>query len=92
MAELQINLPDPISAFAGAQVASGRFPTIDNYLEALVSADEQVQTTVAALNENPEVAALLQESLDGGHGRGWSPSVLRELKQQVRERAAGNGT
>jgi hypothetical protein len=28
MAELQINLPDSISEFADAQVASGRFPVL----------------------------------------------------------------
>ncbi len=90
MAELQINLPDSIGEYGDAQVACGRFPTINDYLGALVSADEQAQKVVVHLNENPQLAALLQSSLDGGEGRSWSPAVLRELKQQVFDRAAGN--
>jgi Arc/MetJ-type ribon-helix-helix transcriptional regulator len=92
MADLQINLPDPLSDYAGAQITSGRFPNINEYLGALVTADEQAQRAIEQLHENPQLAALLQDGLDSGHGRYWSPSVLRELKQQVLDRAAGNGT
>lgn len=90
MAELQINLPDPVSAFADAQVTSGRFPTIHEYLGALVSADEQSQRMIGQLNENPQLALLLAEGLESAPGRRWSSGVLQELKQQVRDYAAGN--
>jgi Arc/MetJ-type ribon-helix-helix transcriptional regulator len=89
MAELQINLPDSIGEFAGAQVTSGRFPTLSDYLGALVCADEQAQGTIAQLSENPQLAGLLEEGLKSGPGRRWSNAVLRELKQQVLERTAG---
>lgn len=92
MAEIQINLPDPVSAFADAQVTSGRFPTIHDYLGALVSADEQTQKTIAQLNDSPQLAALLDEGLESAPGRPWSAAVLQELKQQVLDRAAGTGT
>jgi Arc/MetJ-type ribon-helix-helix transcriptional regulator len=78
MAELQINLPDPISECADAQVACGRFPTIHDYLGALVSADEQAQRAIGQLSENPQLAALLEEGLESAHGRRWSAGVLRE--------------
>jgi Arc/MetJ-type ribon-helix-helix transcriptional regulator len=90
MAELQINLPDPISAYAGAQVASGRFPTIHDYLGALVSADQQEQAAIRQLSDNPRLAALLEEGLASAEGRAWTPAVFQELKQQVFDRAAGN--
>lgn len=92
MADLQINLPDPISEFAGDQVASGRFPTLNDYLGALVSADEQSQNILRELSENPQLAALLEEGLGSRSGRHWSPDVLRAMKQQVLDRSAGNGT
>lgn len=89
MAELQINLPDSISEFADAQVASGRFPSIHDYLGALVTADEQAQQTIVKLSDNPQLAVLLEEGLASGRGRPWSPDVLAELKRQVHDRAAG---
>jgi Arc/MetJ-type ribon-helix-helix transcriptional regulator len=90
MAEIQINLPDPVSAFADAQVTSGRFPTIHDYVGALVSADEQAQKTINMLTENPQLAVFLEEGLQSPPGRLWSATVLQELKQQVLDRAAGN--
>ncbi len=90
MAELQVNLPDSISEFADAQVASGRFPSIHDYLGALVSADEQAQQTIALLHESPQLAALLDEGLQSAPGRRWSTTVLQELKQQLIDRDTGN--
>jgi Arc/MetJ-type ribon-helix-helix transcriptional regulator len=92
MAELQVNLPDSISEYADAQVASGRFPAIHDYLGALVSADEQAQRVIAQLSEDPKLAALLEEGLESAQGRGWSAAVMGELKQQVLDRAARSST
>lgn len=92
MVEFQINLPDAVSAFADAQVTSGRFSTIHDYVGALVSADEQAQKSIGQLSDNPQLAALLDEGLKSAEGRRWSPAVLQELKQQVLDRAAGNST
>jgi Arc/MetJ-type ribon-helix-helix transcriptional regulator len=83
VAEHQVNLPDSVSEFAGAQVAAGRFASVDAYLGALVSADEQFLRSVAALDEHPRLAELLEDSLTHGAGRRWSPAVLDELKQQL---------
>jgi putative addiction module CopG family antidote len=92
MSEIQVNLPDSIGEFAGAQVAAGRFSSVSEYLGALVTADEQAQKAVEGLAENPQLAALLEEGLNGGEGRRWSIDVLREMKQQVLDRASENQT
>ena len=38
MTQLHVSLPDSIGEFAGAQVASGRFSSVSDYLGALVTA------------------------------------------------------
>jgi putative addiction module CopG family antidote len=88
MSEMQVNLPESISEFAGAQVAAGRFSSVSEYLGALVTADEQAQKAVERLAENPQLAALLEEGLNSGAGRRWSSAVLGELKQQVLDRVS----
>jgi putative addiction module CopG family antidote len=90
MAELQINLPDSMSQYADAQIASGRFPTIHDYVGALVAADEQAQHAIAQLSENSQLAALLEEGLESPAGRRWSAAVLQDLKEQVLKPSSGN--
>jgi putative addiction module CopG family antidote len=87
MVQLQVSLPVPLSQYAMAQVSSGRFANVDDYLQALVRADEQAQSVAAKLSENPQLTALLEEGLNSGNGRSWSADVLAELKQQVVDRA-----
>jgi putative addiction module CopG family antidote len=88
MTQVQIQLPDAIGEFAGAQVSSGRFSSVSDYVQALVVADEAVQRTTERLSENQDLAALLEDGLASGEGRPWTPNVLGELKQQVLDRAA----
>jgi putative addiction module CopG family antidote len=90
MVELQVSLPESLSEYAAAQVSSGRFSSVDDYLEALVRADAQAQRAAAQLRENPQVAALLAEGLNCDSGRRWSPAVLDELKHQVARGAQGS--
>jgi len=90
MADLHVSLPDPISQYVSDQVASGRFPTIHDYLGALVSADEQAQRASARMSENPQLAALLEEGIASAPGRYWSGTILQEFKQNVLNRNAGN--
>jgi antitoxin ParD1/3/4 len=89
MADLQISLPDSIRQYVDAQVASGRFPTVHDYLGALVQADEQTQRAAEQFSENSQLATLLEEGLASAPGRSWSATVLQELKQSVVDRAAG---
>ena len=92
MAELQISVPDAIGEYADAQVASGRFPTMDDYVGALVRADEQAQRVTEELSDNQQLAAMLEDGLKSGQGRRWSPVVLNEIKEQLLNRGAGNRT
>lgn len=89
MVELQVSLPEPLGEYTVAQVSSGRFRSVDDFVEALVRADQQAQQAAAELRGDPQLAALLEEGLKGGEGRRWSPAVLAELKQQVQDRAMG---
>ena len=90
MSDMSISLAGSASEFAEAQVSSGRFSTISEYLSALVKADEQTQAVVAKLNADQKLAQLLREGLDSGVGRSWSPSILEELKQQTLDASRAN--
>lgn len=89
MNDLHIQLPEPIRNFAGAQVSSGRFQSMSDYVGALVSADEKSQQAIRGLDDNPKLAALLEEGLSSSAGRRWSVEVLNDLKQQVYRRVNG---
>jgi putative addiction module CopG family antidote len=90
MSNVPISLAGSASDFADAQVSSGRFSTISEYLSALVRADEQTQAVVAKLSGDQELARLLQDGLNSGTGRSWSPSVLEDLKRQTFDASRAN--
>jgi Arc/MetJ-type ribon-helix-helix transcriptional regulator len=92
MSQIQMNLPDPITEFAGAQVSSGRFTSVEDYVSALVTADRETQELIASLKTNPRLPDLLEEGINSGPGRIWSAEYLAELKQQVYDRAAQKGS
>ena len=83
MSNVPISLAGSASDFADAQVSSGRFSTVSEYLSALVKADEQTQAVVAKLSGDQELAQLLKDGLDSGVGRLWSPSILEDLKRKT---------
>ena len=92
MSQIHMNLPDPVTEFAGTQVSSGRFSTVEDYLSSLVMADRDTQELLASLKTNPRLPALLAEGISSGPGRIWSADYLAELKQQVIDRAAQKGS
>lgn len=83
MAEIQIHLPEALSDFIEGQISAGRYASVSDYLGDLVQADREQQALFQQLQDHSELAARLQESLDGGEGRRWSPAVLQDLRQQV---------
>lgn len=89
MSETSINLPDALCHYAVTQVAAGRFSTIQDFVVALVSADERSQQVVEKLSNHSALVAMLEEGLQSADGRQWSPAVLHELKQEVLDRTAG---
>ncbi|QEG35569.1 ribbon-helix-helix domain-containing protein [Bythopirellula goksoeyrii] len=89
MSEFQINLPDAIGEYVGAQIAAGRFASPDQYVQALVAADQQHQKITREISDDPHVASLLEEGLASEPGRHWSPEVLAELKQKVTVQTMG---
>jgi Arc/MetJ-type ribon-helix-helix transcriptional regulator len=61
MSDIEFTLPDMIAKFADAQIRSGRFSTINDYLEALVLADQQTQKFIESLSGKPPAPAFLTE-------------------------------
>jgi Arc/MetJ-type ribon-helix-helix transcriptional regulator len=90
MSQTNIQLSADITAFAGLQVTGGRFPSVSDYIHALVAADQKTQEVLRFLNGSPKLEALLEAGLASGKGRTWSPDVLREIKQKVVRSVAGN--
>ncbi len=89
MSEIQINLPDAVAEFAGAQVASGRFPSVDDYFHALVEADQLSREELNSIWKSPKLESLLEEGITSGPRQEWNTETLSKLKQQVLDRAAG---
>lgn len=83
MSEIQLPLPDAVMEFAGAQVASGRFSSVSDYVSALVKADQFTQDELTAIWKSPKLEKLLQEGIQSGPGREWNSQELASLKQQV---------
>jgi antitoxin ParD1/3/4 len=86
MAEIQVHLPEPLSDFVQGQISAGRYASVSDYFGDLVQADREQQVVLEQLQDHAELVSLLQESLNGGEGRRWSPAVLQELRQQVFDR------
>jgi putative addiction module CopG family antidote len=92
MSQIQMNLPDQITEFVGAQIASGRYSSVEDYVSALVTEDRETQELISSLSSNPRLPALLEEGINSGPGRIWNAEYLAELKQQVYDRAAQKGS
>jgi putative addiction module CopG family antidote len=90
MSQFQMNLPDAVVEFAGAQVASGRFSSVSDYVIALVQADQFSQDELESIWKSPKLEKLLEEGIQSGPRREWNSQELARLKQQVLDRAAEN--
>jgi antitoxin ParD1/3/4 len=55
MAQLSIELPDALTVYLQAQVATGQYPNLSNYIETLIQQD---------LNRKTHLEQKLLESLD----------------------------
>lgn len=90
MSEIHLSLPDSAVAFAGEQVASGRFSSVDDYFLALVHADQISQEDLDSIWKSPKLEKLLEEGVQSGSAREWDSHELDRLKQQLVERSARN--
>jgi len=70
MATMNISLPDEMKAFVEAQVATGRYANVSDYMRDLIRHD---------LRESDLVAAALEE----GEASGISPRSLDELFEEL---------
>ena len=87
MAEIQVDLPEPLTSYVHSQIAAGRYPNVTDYLSDLVRADRRQQDLLDQLNEHPELSEALDRGLQSGEGRRWTPAILNELRNQVLDRA-----
>lgn len=92
MSDIHITLPDAVLQFAGAQVASGRFSSVSDYVSALVQADQFSHEELDSIWNSPKLEKLLETGIQSGASREWNSQELARLKQQVLDRAAGNGS
>jgi antitoxin ParD1/3/4 len=83
----QVQLPAPLSEYVQSQVAAGRYGSAEEFVSALVRADQEEQRILAQLENNPRLERLLEEGLESGPGRIWNSDVLEEHKQRILARA-----
>lgn len=86
MQTMNISLPDSMKHFIDAQVTSGGYSSVSEYIRALVRDAQQRQ-------EKTRLEALLLEALDGGEATAmlqedWD-AIRREGLARLRARAAG---
>ena len=90
MSQIRITLPDAILEFAGAQVASGKFASVSDYVSTLVQADQLSRDELESIWNSPKLEKLLEEGIQSGPRQEWNSQELAKLKQQVLDQAAGN--
>jgi putative addiction module CopG family antidote len=72
MTEIHLTLPEAVMEFAGAQVSSGRFSSVSDYVSALVQADQLSQEELDSIWNSPKLVKLLEEGIQSGPGREWN--------------------
>lgn len=78
MAQLNVSLPDDLSAWAEARVAQGRFGDPQEYVRELVRRDR----------EDEEKLARLQAAIDEGRRSGVSKRTIEDVIADGRRRRA----
>ncbi len=87
MSEVPLDLPEPLTSYIHLQIATGRYSNVSDYFSDLVRADQQLQQFLDQLGENAELSKKLDDGLNSGEGRRWTPAVLNELRNQVLDRS-----
>ncbi len=74
MATMNISLPDEMKSFVEAQVATGRYANVSDYMRDLIRHD---------LRESD----LIDDALEQGEASGFSEKSPRHLLEDIRSRA-----
>ena len=76
MTTLNISLPEPLRSFVETQVAEGRYPTADEYIQQLIRDD-------ARRKAREKVDALLIEGLNSGEPLATTADYWKAKDQQL---------
>ena len=80
---MKISLPESLTAFVEQQVASGKYADAEQYLRALIEADQKQQA-------RDHLEALIQEGLDSGAATEMTDRDWEQIRQEGLARVRGN--
>ena len=80
---MKISLPESLAAFVEQQVASGKYASIEQYLGALIEADQKQKA-------REHLEALIQEGVDSGPATEMTAQDWEHIRQEGRTRVRGN--
>lgn len=80
---MKISLPESLTAFVEQQVASGKYADAEQYLRALIEADQKQQA-------RQHLEALIQEGLDSGPASEMTARDWEHIRQEGLARVRGN--
>jgi antitoxin ParD1/3/4 len=82
MATMNVSLPDPLKAWADAQVESGRYASTSDYLRDLIRKDQDRSAKIGALQR------LIDDGLASGDAQSFDlPAFLAEMSAKHGRRA-----
>ena len=85
MATLNISLSDAELEFVERRVADGRFPSVSEYLKALIRA-EQLEHELERAELSPEMEAELLKGLDSGPATEMTSEDWQDIRSEVLRR------
>ena len=80
---MKISLPESLTAFVEQQVASGKYADAEQYLRALIEADQKQKA-------REHLEALIQEGLDSGPASEMTARDWEHIRQEGLARVRGN--
>jgi antitoxin ParD1/3/4 len=80
---MKISLPESLTAFVEQQVASGKYADAEQYLRALIEADQKQQA-------REHLEALIQEGLDSGPATEMTARDWEHIRQEGLAHVRGN--
>ena len=79
---MKISLPEPLAAFVEQQIASGKYTSAEQYLGALIEADQKQKA-------REHLEALIQEGLDSGPASEMTAQDWEHIRQDGLARVRG---
>ena len=79
---MKISLPESLTAFVEQQIASGKYATAEQYLGALIEADQKQKA-------REHLETLIQEGLDSGPASEMTAQDWEHIRQEGLSRVRG---